>query len=153
MKCPQCQCGSSRVIDSRSADNGQVIRRRRECENCGHRFTTFERIEVTPLLVIKKDGTREEFDREKIRKGIVRASQKRQIGMDKINEVVELVEKKIRNLGGNEIASQLIGKYVMDELSQIDDIAYIRFASVYREFKDMKAFATELNELLKDGKK
>lgn len=152
MKCPQCQCGSSRVIDSRSAENGQIIRRRRECENCSYRFTTFERIEATPLLVIKKDGSREEFAREKIQKGIIRAAQKRQIGMDKINEIVEKVEKKVRNVGGNEISSQLIGKYAMEELIKVDDLAYIRFASVYREFEDLEAFAVELNNIIKRQK-
>ncbi len=148
MMCPHCHHNSSRVVDSRPADNGHAIRRRRECENCGYRFTTFERIEVTPLLVIKKNGTREEFDRDKILKGIMRAAEKRPVGMDKLTSIVDNVENKIRALGGTEVSSQLIGKYVMDELVNVDDVAYIRFASVYREFKDMGSFVDELNELM-----
>ena len=117
MKCPNCHKNGSRVVDSRPADNGHAIRRRRECEQCGYRFTTFERVEVTPLLVIKKNGTREEFQREKLLRGIVRAAEKRPVGIDEITEIV-------------------------------DKVAYIRYASVYREFKDMHAFADELRELM-----
>ncbi|GBG95639.1 NrdR family transcriptional regulator [Ligilactobacillus salitolerans] len=148
MMCPHCHHNSSRVVDSRPADSGHAIRRRRECENCGYRFTTFERIEVTPLLVIKKNGTREEFDRDKILRGVMRAAEKRPVGMDKLTSIVDDVENKVRALGGTEVSSQLIGKYVMDELVEVDDIAYIRFASVYREFKDMGSFVSELNELM-----
>ncbi|HIW88450.1 transcriptional regulator NrdR [Ligilactobacillus pabuli] len=148
MMCPQCHHNSSRVVDSRPADNGHAIRRRRECENCGYRFTTFERVEATPLLVIKKNGTREEFDREKILRGIMRSAEKRPVGMDKITSIVDNIESKVRALGGTEVSTQLIGKYVMDELVNVDDVAYIRFASVYREFKDMGSFVNELNELM-----
>ncbi|MCP0886736.1 transcriptional regulator NrdR [Ligilactobacillus sp. WILCCON 0076] len=153
MKCPQCHKNSSRVVDSRPADNGHVIRRRRECENCGYRFTTFERVEEIPLLVIKKNGNREEFNRDKILRGIMRAAEKRPVGMDKITEIVDKVESKVRAVGGNEISSQAIGQYIMDILVDVDDVTYIRFASVYRQFKDMRAFAQELNDLMKRGHK
>ena len=141
MKCPNCHKNGSRVVDSRPADNGHAIRRRRECEQCGYRFTTFERVEVTPLLVIKKNGTREEFQREKLLRGIVRAAEKRPVGIDEITEIVDKVENKLRSVGGTEVSSQLIGEYVMKILADVDEVAYIRYASVYREFKDMHAFA------------
>ena len=148
MKCPNCHKNGSRVVDSRPADNGHAIRRRRECEQCGYRFTTFERDEVTPLLVIKKNGTREEFQREKLLRGIVRAAEKRPVGIDEITEIVDKVENKLRSVGGTEVSSQLIGEYVMKILADVDEVAYIRYASVYREFKDMHAFADELRELM-----
>ena len=148
MKCPNCHKNGSRVVDSRPADNGHAIRRRRECEQCGYRFTTFERVEVTPLLVIKKNGTREEFQREKLLRGIVRAAEKRPVGIDEITEIVDKVENKLRSVGGTEVSSKLIGEYVMKILADVDEVAYIRYASVYREFKDMHAFADELRELM-----
>ena len=148
MKCPNCHKNGSRVVDSRPADNGHAIRRRRECEQCGYRFTTFERVEVTPLLVIKKNGTREEFQREKLLRGIVRAAEKRPVGIDEITEIFDKVENKLRSVGGTEVSSQLIGEYVMKILADVDEVAYIRYASVYREFKDMHAFADELRELM-----
>ena len=148
MKCPNCHKNGSRVVDSRPADNGHAIRRRRECEQCGYRFTTFERVEVTPLLVIKKNGTREEFQREKLLRGIVRAAEKRPVGIDEITEIVDKVENKLRSVGGTEVSSQLIGEYVMKILADVDEVAYIRYASVYREFKDMHAIADELRELM-----
>lgn len=151
MICPHCHKNSSRVIDSRPTDEGRVIRRRRECENCGFRFTTFERVEQTPILVVKKDGTREEFNREKLLKGLVRASEKRPVSLEQMNEVVDQVENKVRALGENEVASQVVGEYVMALLPEIDEIAYIRFASVYREFKDMRVFMQELQEMMKKG--
>ncbi|MSE04981.1 transcriptional repressor NrdR, partial [Lactobacillus salivarius] len=132
MKCPNCHKNGSRVVDSRPADNGHAIRRRRECEQCGYRFTTFERVEVTPLLVIKKNGTREEFQREKLLRGIVRAAEKRPVGIDEITEIVDKVENKLRSVGGTEVSSQLIGEYVMKILADVDEVAYIRYASVYR---------------------
>ncbi|AYF92691.1 transcriptional regulator NrdR [Apilactobacillus bombintestini] len=154
MQCPHCHNNSSRVIDSRPAENGQVIRRRRECENCNYRYTTFERIEQTPLLVIKNNGNREEFNHEKILRGIIRSAEKRPIPMDKMTAIADKVENKVRSLGENEVSSQLIGEYVMKELVNVDDIAYIRFASVYRQFKDMTVFYNELKEVLdKDQKK
>lgn len=148
MKCPNCHQNGSRVVDSRPADNGHAIRRRRECENCGFRFTTFERVEAVPLLVIKKNGAREEFNREKVLRGVMRAAEKRPVAMDEIQNIVDQVETKIRAVGGNEVSSQLIGEYVMEILANVDDIAYIRFASVYREFKDMASFAKELQDLM-----
>ncbi|MBT9672759.1 transcriptional repressor NrdR [Secundilactobacillus kimchicus] len=153
MQCPHCHHNGSRVVDSRPTDEGRVIRRRRECENCGFRFTTFERIEVTPLLVIKKNGTREEFNREKILRGIIRSAEKRPVGMTVMTKIVDEVENEIRSLGENEVSSQLIGEYVMKRLADIDEISYIRFASVYRQFKDMSVFLEELQDVMKKDKK
>ncbi|WP_261806091.1 transcriptional regulator NrdR [Lapidilactobacillus luobeiensis] len=148
MQCPRCHHNSLKVVDSRPADEGRAIRRRRECENCGYRFTTFERIEQTPLLVIKKNGTREEFNREKIMRGLVRAAEKRPISMDQITAVVDKVERDIRQSGENEVHSEAIGELVMKYLAKLDDVAYIRFASVYRQFKDMNVFMQEVQELI-----
>ncbi|HIW71023.1 MAG TPA: transcriptional regulator NrdR [Candidatus Levilactobacillus faecigallinarum] len=152
MQCPHCHHNGSRVVDSRPTDDGRVIRRRRECESCGFRFTTFERVEVTPLLVIKKNGTREEFNREKILRGIIRSAEKRPVGMDAMTQIVDEVENKIRALGVNEISSQVIGEYVMNRLVDVDEIAYIRFASVYRQFKDTGVFFNELKDILDKDK-
>lgn len=148
MRCPHCGNDSSKVIDSRPTDDGRVIRRRRECEKCGFRFTTFERVEAAPLLVIKKNGNREEFSHEKLLKGIVRSAEKRPVSMDEITGLVDRVENEIRAIGENEITSQQIGEYVMKYLADIDEIAYIRFASVYRQFKDMEVFYKELKEIM-----
>ncbi|MCK8624231.1 transcriptional regulator NrdR [Apilactobacillus sp. TMW 2.2459] len=153
MQCPHCHKKSSKVIDSRPTENGRVIRRRRECENCGYRYTTFERIEETPLLVIKSNGNREEFNREKILKGIIRSAEKRPVPMIEMTKIVDHVENKIRSAGDNEVSSQLIGSYVMNELADIDEISYIRFASVYRQFKDMTVFYNELKGVLEKDKK
>ena len=149
MKCPHCGNNGSRVVDSRPTDEGRVIRRRRECEKCGFRFTTFERVEATPLLVIKKNGSREEFDRDKILKGIVRAAEKRPLNMEQMTDMVDKVENKVRSLGESEISSQIIGEYGMNILVDLDEIAYIRFASVYRQFKDMHVFLDELQDMMK----
>lgn len=149
MKCPHCGNNGSRVVDSRPTDEGRVIRRRRECEDCGFRFTTFERVEATPLLVIKKNSSREEFDRDKILKGIVRAAEKRPVKMEQMTDIVDKVENKIRSLGESEVSSQVIGEYVMNILVDLDEIAYIRFASVYRQFKDMNVFLNELQDMVK----
>ncbi|WP_353989116.1 transcriptional regulator NrdR [Pediococcus argentinicus] len=149
MRCPHCNNNGSRVVDSRPTDEGRVIRRRRECEKCGFRFTTFERVEVTPLLVIKKNGAREEFDRDKLLRGIIRAAEKRPVKMDEMTAIVDKVENKIRALGESEVSSQIIGEYVMNLLADVDEIAYIRFASVYRQFKDMNVFMYELQEMIK----
>lgn len=148
MQCPHCHKNSSRVVDSRPTDGGAAIRRRRECENCGYRFTTFERVEQTPLLVIKKNGTREEFNREKILRGLIRAAEKRPVTMEQMQQIVESVETKLRAIGENEVSSQSIGEYVMTQLADVDDVAYIRFASVYRQFKDMSVFMDELKEMM-----
>ncbi|GAY72834.1 transcriptional regulator NrdR [Lentilactobacillus kosonis] len=148
MQCPHCGHNSSKVIDSRPTDDGRVIRRRRECENCGFRFTTFERVEVTPLLVIKKNGNREEFNREKLMKGIVRSAEKRPVSMNAITDLVDRVENRLRSSGESEVTSNEIGEYVMEDLASLDQIAYIRFASVYRQFKDMSVFYKELKEMM-----
>lgn len=149
MKCPQCHNNSSRVVDSRPTDDGHAIRRRRECTNCNYRFTTFERIDATPLMVLKKNGTREEFCRKKLRQGLLRSTEKRPVSMDQIEELVDAIEARLQSVGSNEISSQLIGEYVMDLLVKVDEISYIRFASVYRSFKDMSVFQAELEELMK----
>ena len=152
MQCPKCHHNNSKVVDSRQADDGRTIRRRRECENCGFRFTTFERIEETPLLVIKKNGTREEFNREKVLRGLVRSAEKRPVTMDQMEKIVDQVERKIRESGESEIPTNLIGEYVMEYLVDLDDIAYIRFASVYRQFKDMSVFLKELQDIVEKAK-
>lgn len=148
MHCPHCHQNNSRVIDSRPTEDGRCIRRRRECENCGFRFTTFERFEETPLLVIKKNGNREEFNRDKLLRGLVRSAEKRPVSMEKLTEIVGKVENKVRGLGENEVSSQVIGEFVMSELKDLDEIAYIRFASVYRQFKDVSAFMDELQGIM-----
>lgn len=147
MQCPRCQHNGTRVVDSRPADDGRAIRRRRECESCSFRFTTFERIEQAPILVVKKNGNREEFNREKLLRGIIRACEKRPIAMEQMEAVVDEVEREIRKRSENEIPSTQIGEYVMERLAKIDDVAYIRFASVYRQFKDIEVFMKEMQEL------
>ncbi|WP_125709148.1 transcriptional regulator NrdR [Companilactobacillus zhongbaensis] len=152
MICPHCHHDSSKVVDSRPSDEGRAIRRRRECEFCGTRFTTFERVEKSPLLVIKKNGNREEFRRDKLLRGLVRAAEKRPVTMDQMNAIVDKVENKIRATGENEVKSQDIGEHVMKELADVDDVTYIRFASVYREFKDMSGFMNEVQEMMANDK-
>lgn len=152
MQCPRCQHYGSRVIDSRPADDGRAIRRRRECEKCSFRFTTFERIEQGAILVVKKNGNREEFSREKLLRGIRRACEKRPVAAEDQENIVNKVEHKIRDLGLSEVPSKQIGEFVMDELVDIDDVAYIRFASVYRQFKDIEVFMQEMKELEKKRK-
>lgn len=152
MHCPRCQHNGSRVIDSRPADDGRAIRRRRECESCSFRFTTFERIEQGAILVVKKNGNREEFSREKLLRGIRRACEKRPVAAEDQENVVNKVEHKIRDLGLSEVPSTKIGEFVMDELVELDDVAYIRFASVYRQFKDIEVFMQEMKELEKKRK-
>ena len=144
MQCPTCKNNGSKVIDSRPSDDGKSIRRRRECEQCGTRFTTFERTEQSAILVVKKNGNREEFSREKLLRGIRRACEKRPIPAEVQESVVSQVERQIRDDGKREVDSTEIGKYVMDQLAHIDDVAYIRFASVYREFKDIGVFMEEM---------
>jgi len=146
--CPKCHYNSSRVIDSRQADDGRAIRRRRECENCGFRFTTFERLEETPLLVVKKNGDREEFSREKILRGLIRSAEKRPVAMEQMESVVDHVEARVREMGDKAVSTNQIGEFVMEELVNLDEIAYIRFASVYRQFKDMSVFLKELQDLV-----
>ncbi|AOM82272.1 transcriptional regulator NrdR [Salisediminibacterium beveridgei] len=148
MKCPKCHHNGTRVLDSRPSDEGRSIRRRRECEECGHRYTTFERVEHTPLIVVKKDGNREEFSREKLLRGLVRACEKRPVSIDTLEEIVEKTEHEMRNSGRAEISSEEIGESVMAFLVDVDDVAYVRFASVYRQFKDINVFVNELKELV-----
>lgn len=152
MRCPYCNSPDTKVTDSRDTDDGASIRRRRQCLACGRRFTTYETIEENQIRVIKKDGSRELFDRTKLRNGIIRACEKRNITSAQIEEVVNRIEKKIRNDLESEVSSEKIGSLVMDELKDLDQVAYVRFASVYREFKDIGSFMSEL-EALMDGKK
>lgn len=148
MKCPYCLHGSSRVIESRSTE--EAIRRRRECENtdCQRRFTTYEKVEMAPLMVIKKDKKREEFSREKLLRGIIRACEKRPIAVAEIEELVDQVEKDIRRDHEKEVPAEQVGELVMDKLKHLDGVAYVRFASVYRQFKDVESFAKEVLGLL-----
>ncbi len=148
MKCPYCGQESSKVVDSRPADDNSSIRRRRMCEHCGKRFTTYERVEMIPLIVIKKDRTRQEYDRSKIEAGIMRACYKRPIPIEQIREVINQIENRIYNKEQREIESKEIGEMVMDGLKDMDAVAYVRFASVYREFKDVNTFVDELKKIL-----
>lgn len=148
MKCPSCHSNNTRVIDSRPVDEGRSIRRRRECEDCSYRFTTFEKVEETPLIVVKKDGNREEFNREKILRGLIKACEKRPVSLDQLEKISMEIEKEIRRQGYTEVSSTLIGEMVMDRLSKVDEVVYVRFASVYRQFKDLNVFLDELKELL-----
>lgn len=150
MRCAYCGCMQSRVVDSRQNDDGTFIRRRRECENCGRRFTTYERIDLVPLMIVKKDQTREAFDVEKLRSGIVKACEKRPVSLGKIDELVRDIEQKLNNQPDSEITSKMVGELVMDGLKKLDEVAYVRFASVYRQFRDIQSFRDELNKLLAD---
>ena len=150
MKCAWCGCTQSRVVDSRQNEDGSSIRRRRECEKCGRRFTTYERIELVPLMIIKKDQTREAFDVEKLRSGIVKSCEKRPVPLGKIDELVRDIERKLNNQPDSEITSKMVGELVMDGLKKLDEVAYVRFASVYRQFRDIQTFRDELNKLLAD---
>lgn len=151
MKCPFCAYSDSRVLESRSTEEGSAIRRRRECLSCRERFTTYERVETIPLMVIKKDGTRQEFDRSKILQGIITACEKRPVPLARLEQLVNDIEQRLRNSMEQEVSSQTIGEMVMDELKQIDQVAYVRFASVYRQFKDIQSFLEELQTLLQEG--
>ena len=149
MKCPYCADDNTRVIDSRPADDNTAIRRRRQCDVCGKRFTTYEKVENVPIMVIKKDKTREAYDRTKIEQGIIRSCHKREVPIDRIEACIDAVESEIFNLGEREIESSIIGQIVMDKIKDLDAVAYVRFASVYREFKDVNTFMDELKKLLK----
>lgn len=153
MKCPNCQYKSTKVLDSRPIEEGRSIRRRRECENCTFRFTTFERIEEVPLIVVKKEGTREEYSREKLMRGLIRACEKRPVALEQLEEVAVSIERDLRNRGTSEVQSKEIGEMVMDRLSSVDEVAYVRFASVYRQFKDISVFLDELKDLIRTDKK
>jgi transcriptional repressor NrdR len=148
MKCPFCAEIDNKVIDSRLSKDSLVIRRRRECLSCSQRFTTYEHIEEIPIMIVKKDGRREVFSKEKIRKGIIRACEKRNISVDTIDQFVNELERDLREEGKKEFSSDLVGEKVMVQLHQLDDVAYVRFASVYREFKDVNDFVDELKRLL-----
>ncbi len=148
MKCPICDHNGTRVLDSRPVNEGKSIRRRRECESCSRRFTTFEVVEETPLLVVKKDGNREEFNRDKILRGLIRACEKRPVPIETLEGVVNDIEKEVRGTAQSEIESRDIGELVMERLYKTDEVAYVRFASVYRQFKDINVFVNELKELL-----
>lgn len=148
MKCPFCAFEESKVIDSRPTDEGERIRRRRECLSCQKRFTTYEMIESLPIIVIKKDKTRQAFSREKILNGMVRACEKRPVSLETLEHAIDEIETEIQNSLDREVSSEKIGELVMKKLSEIDEVAYVRFASVYRQFRDINTFMEELNKLL-----
>ena len=148
MKCPFCNFEESKVIDSRPTDEGQRIRRRRECLQCAKRFTTYEIIESLPIIVIKKDKSRESFNRDKLMTGLLRACEKRPVSIDQLDNMIDEIEVIIQNSLDREVSSEKIGELVMDKLKNIDEVAYVRFASVYRQFKDINTFMAELNKLL-----
>lgn len=149
MKCPFCSYRDSRVVDSRAVEEGGSIRRRRECPDCGRRFTTYEKYEETPLVVSKKDGRRELFDSKKLMQGLLKAFEKRPVSYEKIQEVANSIEREVRMSGESEVSSVQIGEIVMKYLEQTDQIAYVRFASVYRQFADVKNFMQELERIMK----
>jgi len=149
MKCPFCENPDTKVIDSRPTEEGQAIRRRRECEKCTKRFTTYEKIEQMLLMVVKKDGRRETFDRDKVLSGIVKACEKRHVPMAEIEKVVDSIERGLTNTMEKEIESTFIGELIMENLKQIDEVAYVRFASVYRQFTDASTFVAEIEKLFK----
>ncbi len=148
MKCPFCSYEESKVIDSRPTDDGQRIRRRRECLQCTKRFTTYETIESLPIIVIKKDKSRESFNRDKLMNGLLRACEKRPVSIDTLDNMIDEIEVIIQNSLDREVSSEKIGELVMEKLKAIDEVAYVRFASVYRQFKDLNTFINELNKLL-----
>ena len=149
MKCPYCNHPDNRVIDSRQAEDGNSIRRRRSCDVCGKRFTTYEKVETIPLIIIKKDNNREQYNRKKIENGVLRACYKRPVSAEDIQRSIDSIETKIFSLEAKEIPSSRIGEIVMEELKGLDEVAYVRFASVYREFKDVNTFMDELKKILK----
>ena len=153
MKCPFCGYAESKVIDSRAIEDDTAIRRRRECLKCGKRYTTYEKIENIPILVIKKDSSREYFDREKIVNGLIKACQKRPVSRNQIEDIAKEVEKDISNQMLTEVKSQYIGEMIMENLKKIDEVSYVRFASVYRQFKDINTFMEEIKRLMPDKEK
>ncbi len=148
MKCPFCSYFESKVVDSRPTDEGQAIRRRRECIKCSKRFTTYEKIEEIPLIVVKKDGNRQAYDRNKLLNGIIKACEKRPVSISTIEKSVDEIEKNLSNSLEKEVTSEEIGEMIMDKLKEIDEVAYVRFASVYRQFKDLNSFMEELKKIL-----
>lgn len=153
MRCPYCEYYESKVVDSRPTDEGQAIRRRRECISCGKRFTTYEKIEEIPIIIVKKDGNRQSYDRNKLLNGLIKACEKRPVSMNVIERAVDDIEKTLSNSLEKEITSVQIGELVMTKLKEIDEVAYVRFASVYRQFKDVNSFMDELKTLLDDNSK
>lgn len=153
MRCPFCENSDTKVIDSRPTEEGHAIRRRRECDNCNKRFTTYEKIEEMLLMVVKKDGRRETFDRNKILNGIIKACEKRSVPMIEIENVVNEIERGLNNLMEKEVQSEFIGELIMEQLKNLDEVAYVRFASVYRQFTDVNTFVAEIEKLLNNGKK
>ena len=150
MKCPYCGYEESKVIDSRPADDGERIRRRRECLGCGKRFTTHEVIETVPIIVVKRDRSREVFDRNKLLSGILRACEKRKVSIEQIEKMVDDIEMKLQNSLDREVTSLFIGELAMEDLKKVDEVSYVRFASVYRQFKDINTFLEELNKLMSE---
>ena len=148
MRCPFCNENNDRVVDSRESQNSHTIRRRRECLDCGRRYTSYERIEDIPFMVVKRDGSRTEFDRKKLLVGLYKACEKRPVPARRLDEIVNAVEHQVHEREDREITTQEIGQFIMDELKDLDQVAYVRFASVYRRFEDIDAFMTELKELL-----
>ncbi len=150
MRCPRCGCEESKVIDSRPSENNDAIRRRRECASCSFRFTTYERREELPLMVVKKDGAREPFDRQKVMRGLVAATVKRGVAIEQLNQLIDSIESELRDKGIVEVNSQDIGMMVLKRLVNLDKVAYVRFASVYRDFKDVDEFSDELRRLSRE---
>src|SRR5690606_1534222 len=150
---PHCQYKNTKVLDSRPIEEGRSIRRRRQCESCNFRFTTFERLEEVPLVVVKKEGTREEFSRDKLMRGLIRACEKRPVAIEELESITIDIEKELRNRGDSEVQSNEIGEMVMNRLAGVDEVAYVRFASVYRQFKDISMFMEELKDLIHHDKK
>ena len=150
MKCPFCGHENTRVIDSRPADDNCSIRRRRQCEKCGRRFTTYEKLETMPLMVIKKDNSRETYDRSKIESGVIRSCHKRPVSTQQIDSMIDEIENQVFNLEEREVSTTMIGEMVMERLKELDEVAYVRFASVYRQFKDINTFMSELTKLLEE---
>ena len=150
MKCPFCGCEESKVVDSRPTDEGERIRRRRECFNCANRFTTYEIVETTPVMVIKRDNSREPYQRQKLTQGILRACEKRPTSVDQIDSIVDQVESSIQHNYDREIPSDKIGEYTMEALKSVDEVAYVRFACVYRQFQDIHSFMDELKRLIEE---
>lgn len=153
MKCPYCNHEDQKVIDSRPVDDLNAIRRRRQCESCGRRFTTFERVETIPLMIVKKDDTREAYNRAKIEKGVLSACHKRPVSVEEMNRMIDDIEAELYQMDSKEIPSTIVGELVMDKLKELDEVAYVRFSSVYREFTDVNTFMKELEKLYKKKKR
>jgi transcriptional repressor NrdR len=153
LKCPFCQCQETKVVDKRETEEFLVTRRRRECLKCGKRFTTYERVEMSNILILKKDNRREQFDKEKVKKGIMRACEKRKVSMSEIEEISDYIEQRLKNMKTTEIKSKVIGELIMRKLKKLDKVAYIRFASVYKDFEDIDNFKEVIENLRTKNKK